>query len=190
MGSRDRPDVELAAAAANGDRDALDTLLRRHIDRIHAICRRVLLNADDANDACQEALIAISRGIARFDGRSQFTTWMYRVATNAALDEGRRRGRRPTPVAEFPERAHHERDLADDVADRLVVDMALAKLPAEFRAAVALRDLAGLDYAQIAEVLAIAPGTVRSRISRGRAALADILGNQNGPSERPIDDSL
>jgi RNA polymerase sigma-70 factor, ECF subfamily len=185
------PDGELATLASTGDRTALDALLHRHADRVHAICRRVLAHPEDALDATQEAMIAIARGITRFDGRSQFTTWLYRVATNAALDEARRRNRRPRPVAELPEVARH--DPTDVVADQLLVDDALGRIPPEFRAAVALRDLAGLDYADIAEVLGIPPGTVRSRIARGRAALADVLrgheldhvGNQNDPTEHP-----
>ena len=71
------------------------------------------------------------------------------------------------------------------IVDRLDVDAALAHLTPEYRAAVALRDLVGMDYAEIAEVLDIPPGTVRSRISRGRAALADLLGNRETPSEHP-----
>jgi RNA polymerase sigma-70 factor (ECF subfamily) len=180
----DVPDGELAAAAAAGDRRSLETLLHRHADRIHTICRRIVVHADDALDATQEAMIAVTRGIGRFDGRAQFTTWLYRVATNAALDEVRRRQRRPRPVEQLPEPGGVG-DPAGAVADRLLVDAALAGLPAEFRAAVALRDLAGLDYADIAEVLGIPPGTVRSRIARGRAALADRLGNQNDPADRP-----
>ena len=82
-------------AAQEGDRAALDALLRRHHDRIHAVCRRLAGNEADALDATQEALIAIVRGIRRFDGRAAFSTWAYRVATNACLDELRRRKRRP-----------------------------------------------------------------------------------------------
>ncbi|MGH8985390.1 MAG: RNA polymerase sigma factor, partial [Acidimicrobiia bacterium] len=98
-------DPTLATAAAAGDRRALELLLDRHADRIHAVCRRVLANPEDALDATQEAMIAIARGIGRFDRRSAFTTWMYRVATNAALDEGRRRSRRPLPVEPVVETA-------------------------------------------------------------------------------------
>ena len=180
-----RSDADLAAAAAAGDRAALDALLHRHADRVHSICRRVLANPEDALDATQEALIAVSRGIGHFDGRSQFTTWLYRVATNAALDEARRRSRRPSPSESLPEHAGSAPGVADSVADRLDVDAALARIPPEFRAAVALRDLAGFDYAEIADALGIRPGTVRSRIARGRAALADLLGNQSPPDERP-----
>ena len=84
-------------AAQGGDRAALDALLRRHHDRLYAVCRRVTGNDTDAADACQEALIAIVRSLDRFDGRSAFSTWAYRVATNACLDELRRRRRRPDP---------------------------------------------------------------------------------------------
>ena len=84
-------------AARSGDRQALEDLLRRHHDRLHAVCRRLTGNDADALDATQEALIAVVRGIDRFDERSSFKTWAYRVATNAALDELRRRRRRPDP---------------------------------------------------------------------------------------------
>jgi RNA polymerase sigma-70 factor (ECF subfamily) len=116
----------------------------------------------------------VVRGLARFDGRSSFTTWIYRVTTNACLDELRRRRRRPEPGLPDLERAPAEGapDLATSVADAMVIDAALGSLPPEFRAAVALRDLCRLDYAEIAEVLGIPPGTVRSRIARGRAAMA------------------
>ncbi len=145
----------------------------------------MLADPDDALDATQEALLAISRGIARFDGRAKFTTWLYRVATNAALDEARRRKRRPVPLDVLPEPPERAPGIADAVADRLDIDAAFALIPAEFRTAVALRDLSGLDYAEIAAVLDIPPGTVRSRIARGRAALAALIGNQGPTGERP-----
>src|ERR1044071_1279230 len=100
-GRRSQPntesDDELAMAAARGDQRALDTLLRRHASMIHAVCRRVLANADDALDAAQTARVAAARHIDTFDRRPRFSTWCYRIATNAALDEARRRARRPAP---------------------------------------------------------------------------------------------
>lgn len=178
-----RSDEDLARRAAHGERAALETLLARHLDQIHAVCRRVLGHPEDALDATQEALIAITRGINRFDGRSRFTTWMYRVATNAALDEARRRRRRPIASDHLSE-ISTAADPTDAVDARLDVDAAMATIPPDFRAAVALRDLAGLDYAEISIVLDIPIGTVRSRIARGRATLADRLGNHNHPTER------
>jgi RNA polymerase sigma-70 factor (ECF subfamily) len=181
----DQSDAQLAAAAAGGDRRATDALLRRHTDRIHGICRRVLGNEQDALDATQQALIAIVRGLPAFDGRSQFTTWCYRIATNAAIDEGRRRNRRPVPIDTLPDRPAAARATDEAVADRLDIDSALGALPDVYRAAVALRDLAGLEYAEIGEILDLPPGTVRSRIARGRAALADALGNPPIAPQRP-----
>ena len=180
-------DDELVAAAQSGDRAALDTLLRRHLDLIHAVCSRLAGNPADAADATQEALIAIVRGLPRFDRRAAPRTWMYRVATNACLDELRRRGRRPRlglddAMAERPDPAP---PVDRSVTDRLTLDDALARLPEEFRVAVVLRDVQGMDYAQIAEVLQIPIGTVRSRIARGRQALAaDLDGNQDRSGQR------
>jgi len=182
-------DAQLAAAAASGDRRALELLLARHVDRVHGVCRRILGNEEDALDATQEALLAVARRIDSFDGRSQFTTWMYRVASNAAIDEARRRRRRAVPTEPDPERPATGPRLDDQVADRLDVDAALGQLPVEFRAAVALRDLAGLDYAEIARILDVPPGTVRSRIARGRAVLADRLGNSRGEVDRQTERS-
>ena len=185
-------DVRLIAAAQNGDQRALDDLLRNHQGRIYSICRRLAGNDTDALDATQEAMIAVVKGLPRFDGRASFSTWSYRVATNACLDELRRRGRRADPG--LPEYEHADdayvggsvpRDPGETVSARIDVDAGLALIPDEFRAAVVLRDMAGLDYAEIASVLDIAPGTVRSRIARGRARLADVLaGNQTDPDQR------
>lgn len=180
-------DDELVAAAQAGDRAALDTLLRRHIDLIHAVCARMAGNPADAADATQEALIAIVRGLPRFDRRAAPRTWMYRVATNACLDELRRRGRRPRLGLDdaMAEQPHPGPPLDRSVTDRLTLDDALARLPDEFRVAVVLRDVQGMDYAQIAEVLQIPIGTVRSRIARGRQALAaDLDGNQDRSGQR------
>lgn len=152
------------------------------------MCRRLAGNDADALDATQEALIAIVRGLPRFDGRSAFTTWAHRVATNACLDELRRRGRRPVPgfdaeIAEATGTVHDDAPgLATTASDRMDIDAALRQLPEEFRAPVVLRDQLGMDYAEIAEVLEIPPGTVRSRIARGRAALAAALGGSDTPA--------
>jgi RNA polymerase sigma-70 factor (ECF subfamily) len=186
----DAGDDELATAAARGDQRALDTLLRRHASMIHAVCRRVLTNADDALDAAQNAMVAIARHIDTFDRRARFSTWCYRIATNAALDEARRRSRRPAPVEIVPEPRTDAVNVDETVADRIDVDAALARLSPDQRAAVALRDLLGLDYAEIAAVLEIPPGTVRSRIARGRAALAELIGGgEAGAGGNPAPDS-
>ena len=191
-------DHALVQAAAGGDRAALDTLLRRHYDRIFAVCRRITGNDADASDAAQDALISIVRSIGRFDGRASFSTWAYRIATNASLDELRRRRRRPALVDDRAD--GHDSAIVDPdagprveaVVDRMALDAALAQVPETFRVPLVLRDVADLDYAEIAESLDLPLGTVKSRIARGRAALAGLLvagnqtaGNQTDPTERP-----
>ena len=192
-------DDALVVAAQAGDRRAMETLLRNHQPRMFAVCRRLTGNDADAADACQEALLGVVRGLARFDGRSAFATWAYRVAVNASYDELRRRRRRPEPGlpdedgplgsgSEAPVPSH-----ADAVVAAVDIDAALLALPLDFRAAVVLRDLCGLDYEEISEVLDIPAGTVRSRISRGRASLARMLtqtgvaGNPEHAARRPRD---
>jgi RNA polymerase sigma-70 factor (ECF subfamily) len=169
-------------AARTGDRDALDALLRREYDAIYALCRRMTGNDADAADAAQDALVAIVRGLPRFDGKSRFSTWVYRVTANVCLDELRRRRRRPEPHDDAVLLRMPGAGAVDAaVTARVDVDAALRTLPPDYRAAVVLRDLCGLDYAEIGDVLGIPPGTVRSRIARGRAALADRLGDAGNP---------
>lgn len=186
-------------AAQAGDRGALDQLLRRHYDRMHAVCRRITGNEADAADAAQEAMIAVVRGLARFDGRSAFGTWVYRIATNASLDELRRRRRRPQLAgrdrgsddgSDWAEPIDHDGELRiDHIADRFEITAALAELPEDFRVSVVLRDVADLDYSEIAEILDVPVGTVKSRIARGRAQVAATIsrgnGNQPPGSDRP-----
>ncbi|HET6963892.1 MAG TPA: sigma-70 family RNA polymerase sigma factor [Acidimicrobiales bacterium] len=180
--------------ARGGDRRAMEDLLRLSYDRVYAVCRRIVGNDTDAADAAQEALISVAKGLARFDGRSRFTTWVYRIAVNASIDETRRRSRRKVvpfpaasssagvglgPVAGLASWPAAEPVFGgegpEDVVGMLDVEAALVALPLDYRAAVVLRDVCGLDYAEIAEVLGIPGGTVRSRIARGRGLLADRL---------------
>ena len=176
-------DEALVVKARNGDRESLESLLRNNYDRVFAVCRRLTGNDADAADATQEAMIAVVRGLPRFDGRSRFATWAYRIAVNSSIDELRRRSRRPTTdldeLSETPIRVlgtgSSRPAEPEGVADRADIDAALMRLPVEFRAPVVLRDLCGLDYAEIAEVLDLPAGTVRSRIARGRSSLAAML---------------
>jgi RNA polymerase sigma-70 factor (ECF subfamily) len=193
----ERPDEDLVAAAQRGDGAAMDQLLRRHYGRVHAVCRRIAGSTRDADDAAQEAMIRVVRNIDRFDGRAAFGTWIYRIATNTALDELRKRKRRPqlrliadddddrAPIEPIDELAHRT---VDAVADRISIDDALAGLPDEFRAPVVMRDVGDLDYAEIALALDIPIGTVKSRIARGRRLLLEQLGNREDPPERQMDD--
>ncbi len=192
----ERTDDELVAAAQAGDAAAMDQLLRRHYGRVHAVCRRIAGGTRDADDAAQEAMIRVVRNLDRFDGRSAFTTWIYRIATNTALDELRKRKRRPQLHVVDGDGDRGPRDVADDlahrrvdaVADRITIDAALAELPEDFRVVVVMRDVGDLDYGEIAAELDIPVGTVKSRIARGRRMLVEKLGNREPPTERPIID--
>lgn len=181
----------LRVAAQGGDRLALEQLLRASYDHVYPVCRRIVGNDPDAADAAQEALIAVVRSLPRFDGRSRYTTWLYRIAVNASIDELRRRSRRrvvallpwssrPPGGAPAGPGAEPVFDGAgpEDVVGLLDIESALLQLPVDYRAAVVLRDVCGLDYAEISDVLSIPAGTVRSRIARGRGLLAGRLGPQ------------
>jgi RNA polymerase sigma-70 factor (ECF subfamily) len=190
-------DRALVARANDGDRRALDTLLRTHYDRIYAVCRRITGSDADAADAAQEVLIKIVRSLPGFDGRSAFSTWAYRIATNTSLDELRRRRRRPAVVDRVDDDGR-DIELVDPdagprveaVADRMAIDAALAQVPETFRVPLVLRDVGDLDYAEIADALDVPVGTVKSRIARGRAALVELLaaGNRGPADERPTPD--
>ena len=143
-----------------------------------AVCRRVLRDEELAADAAQEAMLSIARHIRTFDGRSRYTTWSYRIAVNAALDEARRAGRRKTlPLKETA--VEETISFEGAVSTRIGVAQALERLPAEQSEALRLRHGLDLDYAAIAEILHVPIGTVRSRLARGRVQLAALLRDED-----------
>lgn len=163
--------------AQKGDASALDAVLRHHYDAIRSICHRIVINSADADDATQMALISVARALPSFDRRSSLSTWVYRIATNAALDELRRISRRAIPTeASAMERA--QPDSTGEVDTQMLIAQALGGVAAEYRVVLVLRHVADLDYEEIASILDIPIGTVRSRLARGRAQLTEIVGNQ------------
>lgn len=190
----DHTDLDLHTAAVAGDRDAMGELLARHESMVFTVCRRLLGNDPDAADATQDTLIKLVTRLETYDGRAKFSTWAYRVASNTCLDELRRRKRRPEPglpgvEVEGQELAVAYVDGPDLVPDRLDIEWAVTTLQEDFRVPVVLRDLCDMDYASIAEALDLPIGTVRSRISRGRAALAAALRNQESSDKRHVHSS-
>ncbi|MFM8793561.1 MAG: RNA polymerase sigma factor [Acidimicrobiales bacterium] len=175
---------ELIARARKGDRAATDRLLRLHYDTVHAVCRRIVIDRHAAEDATQAAMIAVVRALPGFDGRAKFTTWLYRIATNAAIDEVRRIRRRPVPVDHTTVSVAQSGDRTEWVTERLAFETALGSVTEEYRPALVLRHVAELDYAEIAEVLGLPVGTVRSRLARGRSQLMEALGNPDGGAGR------
>ena len=180
----DVDDSLLVRRAKRGDQTAIDALLRVHYDTVRAVCHRIVINKSDAEDATQMALISVVRALPSFDGRSKFSTWIYRIATNAALDEVRRIKRRPLPTDKESVYDSPAGDQTQAVDAQMDVSAALAQLPEEYRTTIVLRHIADLDYEEIAAIQGVPVGTVRSRLARGRAQLAEILGNQNAHSDR------
>ncbi len=178
------PDDLLIQRAKRGDSVATDALLRLHYDSVRAVCHRIVVNKADAEDATQHALISIVRALPGFDGRAKFSTWVYRIATNAALDEVRRIRRRPTPTDIDATFVLPVSDATGAVEAQMDVAQALALLPEEYRTTLVLRHVADLDYEEIAEIQGVPVGTVRSRLARGRTQLAEILGNQDTSTGR------
>jgi RNA polymerase sigma-70 factor, ECF subfamily len=185
-----RTDAQLLAAHVAGDAGAFETLVRRHQDRLWAVALRTLGDREEAADALQDALVSAYRRAGTFRGESAVTTWLHRVVVNACLDRVRRRSARPTsPLTE----RHEAADRRDDHAStetRLDVLAALATLPEHQRTALVLVDMQGMPVAEAAAVLDVAPGTVKSRCARGRAALAPLLavstsGAEAGPPPTP-----
>jgi RNA polymerase sigma-70 factor, ECF subfamily len=174
-------DEELLAAHLQGDRTAFAALMARHERRIYGLCFRVLGNREDAEDATQETFIGALRRAASFRGEAAFSTWLYRIAVNAATDQARRRGRSRTVPLESEE-THREVATVGDpsgaVATSLTVQAALRAVPEDFRIALVLCDLYGFAYAQAAEILGVPVGTVKSRVFRGRLALGAQLAEQ------------
>jgi RNA polymerase sigma-70 factor (ECF subfamily) len=176
-------DTALVERAAGGDDRAFDALVDRYATRVYAICWRYFGNAEEAEDAAQGAFLAMYRGLASFRSRAAFSTWLYRVATNACHDLARRNARQPRTVSLDGQRATTVTEPFDDAAlDRLAatelqsdLQAALRQLDAEQRQAVLLRDVVGASYADIAAVQGVAIGTAKSRVHRAHARLAELL---------------
>ena len=174
------PDEKLISSAQNGDSQALEILLKNHYEKIWGICKRLMINDQDALDATQESLIAIATRINKFERRSKFSTWLYRVTTNICFDELRKKSRIPIPDSESEKlEISTEPSFENRISDKLLIDEVLNLLPNEYKTVLVLRDLCDLNYDEISEVLNIPIGTVRSRISRGRSAITNYLTNGN-----------
>lgn len=183
-----RADAELLAAHVAGDPDAFGEIVRRHRDRLWAVALRTTGDREEAADAVQDALVSALRAADRFRGDSAVTTWLHRIVVNACLDRARRKAVRPTrpleeevgPGGDESARTGAALAVVEDatpvVEARLDVTEALARLPEAQRAALVLVDMYDVPVAEAAVILGVAVGTVKSRCSRGRTALAEFLG--------------
>ena len=183
-------DADLLRAHVGGDTEAFGLLFARHRDRLWAVALRTMGNPDDAADGLQDGLVAAYRRAGSFRGEAAVTTWLHRVVVNACLDRIRAsRSRRADPLPDDLEEYERRGSLssaapeAEDPAElavrgdrRQAVLAALATLPAEQRAALVLVDMEGYPVSEVAAMLDCAVGTVKSRCSRGRVRLAELLG--------------
>ncbi len=191
-GTTGRTDAQLLHDHASGDPHAFGELFARHRDRLWAVALRTLADREEAADALQEALLSAHRAAGRFRGDAAVTTWLHRIVVNACLDRMRRRRAHPTvPLPDGNRSDPYDPATtggvepvapAVDHDTVLVVREALAQLPDDQRTAIVLVDLQGFPVAEVAEILQVAEGTVKSRCSRGRARLAVLLGHLQHPA--------
>lgn len=169
----------LVAAAVAGSTVAFEQLYRRHSRRVYALCLRMTGNVATAEDCTQDAFVQAWRSLARFESRSAFSTWLHRIAVNAVLQQGRRRGETLGDADSI------EREVADVLADPGVSDpgrsrdleFAIAGLPAGARHVLVLVGLYGHSHEEAAELLGIAAGTSKAQLHRARALLGARLGH-------------
>ncbi|MBQ4089357.1 MAG: sigma-70 family RNA polymerase sigma factor [Clostridia bacterium] len=183
MSIMDSHEEKLISKAAAGDGAAFSELMTMHEKRMYAVALRMCANREDAQDCLQDAMLRVYRSIGGFKGQSSFSTWVYRITMNTCLDELRRRKTRtaasldtlleggwsPSDGENSPERH------AVSSEQRRVLDKAIAELPEDMRSAIVLRDVQGFSYDEIADMLDVNIGTIKSRISRGREKLRQIL---------------
>lgn len=170
---------ELLAKAKQGDRRAFDALLSPYRDRLWATCLRTTEHRADAEDALQDALIAIWQNLPKFRGEASIGTWAFRIATNAALAVIRKR-REVTVGDDEQSQSIFEQDapspdFAEEHEARDTVQLALAKLGEDFRVALVLREYGDYTYEQIAEYQKVPVQTVRSRLNRARKQLKEAI---------------
>lgn len=191
MNGPDR-DRDLMARAATGDRAAFTELMDRHEDMVFAVAMRMMRDREAAFDATQETFLTLFRKADRYSGEAAVSTWLYRVATNTCLDLLRKqKRRRAEPLPEHHDEADPTASEPFDAVDvRPDIELALAAIPEDFRAAVVFSDIHGLAIAEISEILGVPPGTVKSRVFRGRRLLAEKLGNLlDQPGRQRTDDA-
>jgi RNA polymerase sigma-70 factor (ECF subfamily) len=174
-------DHEFVARAAGGDRDAFEELVRRHADRLYAVVLRFCGEPGEAEEVVQEAFLRAWRSIDRFERRSEFFTWLYRIGLNEAK---RRAGRRASPdplsveegaLARTPDLSHAPESRAEQHDLRAALERAVRALPEGYRAPLILRDVEGLSTGEAAEIMGLREAAFKSRLHRARLAVRDAV---------------
>ncbi len=183
-------EATLVARLQAGDAAAFEACVRAYCGRMLAVARRILRNEQDAQDAVQEAFLAVCKQIGNFKGLSTIATWLHRIVVNAALERLRRRQRQPEQSIEelLPHFGEGEHQLVPPVPwqgtsdtrlqqqeARALVQQCISKLPDTYRTVLLLRDIEGLDTEATAGLLGTSPGVVKTRLHRARQALRTLL---------------
>ena len=175
-------EIALVSRARDGDRAAFEELVRRHADRLYAVVLRLCADAGEAEDVVQDSFLRAWRGIGRFEGRSLFSTWLYRIGLNEAKRRASRR--RPEdavrrledePIERAPDWSEAPEPRAEQGELRRVLERAVRALPREYRAPIVLRDVEGLSTREAAGVMELSEAAFKSRLHRARLAVRRAL---------------
>ena len=186
---------KLIEKSINGDMKSFELLIDRYMQYAYNIAYRMMGNEEDAKDMSQEAMIKAYRNIKKFERKSQFSTWLYRIVMNTCKDELRKRkeetlstdeliGEGITRLNSLQDDTHNPVIAYEELEVREEIHQAIGALKEEYKAVVILKDIMGYSYEEIGQILQIPIGTVRSRLSRSRlqlrSALQDLLGQGKG----------
>jgi len=192
-------DEELVEGYLGGRVAAFEELVRRHEGRVYAVCYRMLGREEDARDASQDAFLQALRKLSQFRGDAAFGTWLHRIAVNACYDQLRKKARQPMLLIAVDDERGSEQELGPPVPDHaegvvggIDVQRALLEVPVDFRVVLVLHDVRDLGYDEIAVILEVPVGTVKSRLHRGRIALGKAMGltpgGEPGSAARPSEE--
>ena len=177
-------DLSLISRFKAGDISAFEEILLRHQDKIYNLCRRMLGNSHDAEDATQDVFLKAYQNINKFKPEASLYTWLFRIAVNTCIDYNREpffeslfKSSKEGDVfvvdsptgSPSPDRLYESKQISD------AIQLTLSRLPVKLRAVIVLKEIEGLSYEEIAEVLDVSIGTVKSRISRARDDLKEVL---------------
>ena len=167
-----------------GEEKGFDMLVRKYQDKVVTIVYSLIGKDRESEDIAQEVFLKVYHNVASFKKRARFSTWLYRITVNTTYDFLRRRKNFVSDEAAFEQAVasgENSREALGRKENQALVQEALLALPVQFRAAVVLKDIEGLSYGEIAEVLSCSIGTVESRIYRGRQLLKEKLLKHGGP---------
>lgn len=192
-----RDDNELIEAFLGGEEKAFEELVRRYESQVYNLSYRLLGNPTDAYDACQEVFVLLFRKLDTFRSEARFSTWLYRVTTNACRDYRRKKKHtlslasrvdedQPEWEEVIPSDELSPEDLLASLEQREKVLGGIRRLPERFREIVVLHDIEGYNYTEVSEILGISLGTVKSRLNRARRRLAAELRSLRGPEKEEI----